>query len=550
MDAEVVPYHWDNRKILLHDYIYLQDMYEGLLKDLAVKLNSLHGVNHSLRYWRILVGPWLGYFIQMLFDRWTMISCAINQHSISGVRILATQPAHIIPSDMDHFQALMVTDLWNEAIYAELLQGWTSIPIEKIQPPVSLLRHASSNISFSRHLKRMIAQTVSFSLQILRRESDVFFLSSYLPVKQDFSLQLHFGQIPKLWRPVRGPREKIDFTKRQWLLEDKGTVGFPAILRALIPRHIPTLYLEGYKSINAFCESLPWPAKPRLIFTSNAYNSDDTFKVWAAHKVESGTPLIVGQHGGTYGISQWDFSEEHQCAISDAWLSWGWDDVNNQKVKPIGNFKIMRRNLIWDPQGIALLVETTAPRYSYRMFSLPVASQWLDYFNDQFRFVAALPQDLREQLVVRLYAEDYEWCQKQRWQERFPQIQLDNGRKSIMTWMKKSRLYISTYNATTFLESLTLNIPTLIFWNPHHWELRTSAQPYFQQLKQAGIFHDTPESAASQMSVVWDDVPGWWNRPEIQQARRHFCERFSRNNQHTMHVLKSTLSDIAGKKSQ
>ena len=42
------------------------------------------------------------------------------------------------------------------------------------------------------------------------------------------------------------------------------------------------------------------------------------------------------------------------------------------------------------------------------------------------------------------------WNQHERWKESMPQIKLDNGYKNIKPKIKKSRLYISTYNATTF----------------------------------------------------------------------------------------------------
>ena len=63
-------YHWDNRDQLHSDYKYLETLYENILRDFTDSLNSIHHVNHSIDYWRILIGPWLYYFIQTVFDRW------------------------------------------------------------------------------------------------------------------------------------------------------------------------------------------------------------------------------------------------------------------------------------------------------------------------------------------------------------------------------------------------------------------------------------------------------------------------------------------------
>ena len=93
--------------------------------------------------------------------------------------------------------------------------------------------------------------------------------------------------------------------------------------------------------------------------------------------------------------------------------------------------------------------------------------------------------------------------------------------------IKQSRIYISTYNATTYLESLALNIPTIMYWNPTYWELRNDAIPYFELLKSAKIFYETPESAAKHMVDVWDDVSAWRQSDTVQTNRRLFSERYS-----------------------
>ena len=66
LDSEVLEYHWNDRKKLASDYKYLQQLYEILLISLSKKLNEVHSCNYSIRYWRILVGPWLGMFVHIL----------------------------------------------------------------------------------------------------------------------------------------------------------------------------------------------------------------------------------------------------------------------------------------------------------------------------------------------------------------------------------------------------------------------------------------------------------------------------------------------------
>ena len=99
-------------------------------------------------------------------------------------------------------------------------------------------------------------------------------------------LQIRFGQVPQRWRPVTLPEVPVDCRQREWIVNGKIRSDFEACARAFIPKLIPTAYLEGYGQLMEKVNDLPWPSDPKLIWTSNAYNTDDMFKAWAAHKVE------------------------------------------------------------------------------------------------------------------------------------------------------------------------------------------------------------------------------------------------------------------------
>jgi putative transferase (TIGR04331 family) len=111
--------------------------------------------------------------------------------------------------------------------------------------------------------------------------------------------------------------------------------------------------------------------------------------------------------------------------------------------------------------------------------------------------------------------------------------------------IRQCRIYVSTYNATTYLESFTMNVPTVIFWNQEHWELRASAQPYFDELEKAGIFHKTPEGAARHVAMVWNDVQAWWERSDVQKVRQKFCERYARMPDDLLLRVENALRDVA-----
>ena len=78
------------------------------------------------------------------------------------------------------------------------------------------------------------------------------------------------------------------------------------------------------------------------------------------------------------------------------------------------------------------------------------------------------------------------------------------------------------------LEVFASNFPTIVFFNHNNCELNESAQPYFDELREAGILFDNPESAASQVNKIYQNPVSWWGTAKVQRAKDRFCNRYAR----------------------
>ena len=345
-------------------------------------------------------------------------------------------------------------------------------------------------------------------------------------------LQLKLRQFPTFWF-----RERVHFQKD--LLGSRKFKGlelnnisenseFIDLVCSMLFEHIPVAYLEGYNLLSS--RSLKtYPCTAKKIFDKNSWNTDDLSKVWIANQVQSGKKYYIGQHGGNYGVSLWNFTEDHQLLISDKFISWGWIDEKFSNIAPLGNNSTkMERSSDILGKDRALLVQMALPRFSYHMYSVVVGTNQLNsYYKDQMQFVDALSPKLQNKLLVRLYPTDYQLSQKSRWLDFKPNIEIDDGKATLSQTLQKVRVFISTYNATTYLETLSKNIPTIIFWNPKHWELREGSKAYFDDLAKVGIYHTCPKSAAKQLEKIWDDVGSWWYDSNTQLAREKFCKNYN-----------------------
>lgn len=532
-DADVLPYHWDDRAQFAQDYTRVQRVYEELLAELTDELNRQHRVAHSRRYWRIVVGPWLGFFVQMLFDRWVCIMAAAANPQVDGVTTLGGDATHLIPEDFDDFCTLYGSDAWNEHLYARLLRDETTIPCTELARPtvVPEVRRREPVVPLAARLRRLAIKGGSRMAALLQRQTDVALHRTYLPLRDELRLHLRLGQVPQYACTLLFPRCSVQPARRQWQLAKWAEDPFARVAGRFIAAQLPRRYLEGYAELVAQAERAPWPKCPRVIFTSNALYGDERFKAWAAERVDAGARLIVGQHGGHYGIGHLNYSEDHEVAVADRFLSWGWECPEHPNIFRIGQLKNRRPlGVHHEVQKAILVITSIAPRYSYFMFSSPVAGQNLRCIEEHVRFHQSLSPRVQQNVLFRLFGPDAGpngWEQAERMRDALPTARFTPPGVPIDALLRQSRLVISTYNATTFLETFTQNIPTLMFWNPEHWEVRDSARPFFDALARAGVFHASPEDAARHLEAIWGDVEGWWRSAEVRAAVLAFCTEYS-----------------------
>lgn len=524
LNYEVVPYHWNDRNKLYDDYRYLRFIYEIYLKKLSCVLNENHQVNYSLRYWRILIGPWVAYFIQIIYDRWAMLSRVLdadNQAEFVSVEFDSQRRSSL---DMKDFVTSLESDRWNQMLYQDIahLLGF------KIRNSGFTLSEdtAVSAPSFKKKISLLRAMLLNSVSKILFPHNGYFAVTTYLNTSDSLKLQiksrLFFGFWQREFRnPVRKKTNRSEYHQSGSGYKD----SFTSMLEKLILLYMPQSYIENY-SDNEKLANRRYPESVKAIFDASSWNSDDIFKIWAAKQACSGAKLLVAQHGGNYGMGLWNFSEEHQLKIADYFINWGWGTSSN--MWPVGMIKRPPRQKRRKKSNDILMIGFSIPRYSYQMLAIPVsANQWGVHFSEQTEFVKHLKEEHQKNILVRLGVNDYQLSQRKRWLDQFQDIKFDN-RKNVYQSMLASRLVIGTYNATSFLESMYLDIPTVTFWNPLYWELRDSAEVYFDKLRRVGLFHDTPKQAANHVNGVIDRIEDWWLSSDVRDARQFFMYKFAK----------------------
>jgi len=521
-----LPYHWNDRKKLYKDHLFILELYETYLKKVSVTLNLKHDMNMSNEYWRLIVGPWLYYFIAIVVDRYEMVRIASKEFDIKHAQIPKYIQDEWVPIDYIDFNEKFYTDEWNYYIFSEIIKKTKLVAIEESKDHLI-------PVSFRKTGKRtsLIKLILFFLTRLTRRiRRRILFVEMDIPQKNLYKLLYRLKSISfSYYLRVRPNFHKIDHHKREnFLGKSKKDDALKVILDVLIPENIPTSYLEGFNEIKDMASKI-FPRQVDLVLTSNAYFSNELFKFWVANQKLKGTKLWVMVHGGHHGTALFNGPGELTEEIADRFYSWGWGKYNlpSPKLSKLRKFKIKtnKDNILFIPYSVSI--------YSNHIDSSPIASSFNDCLKMHCNFFEKLQKlNLDHRLMIRIKEDKTLTNIEKVYSEYISTEYIYSHKESLLESISKSGLTIVTYDSTVFLESLTLNHPTCLFIRKEFWEMSKDSQPYFDQLVECGIVHYDEITLTNHILKFQDNYSGWWNKEEVQIAIKSFLHRFGLSNDH------------------
>jgi putative transferase (TIGR04331 family) len=491
----------------------------GLVAD---ALNQAHQCSKSVRYWEILTGSWLRLFLDILISR--ILIVAKLREMYPDIQLVCTDVANRsrAPFNTANFHTLTKSTEWNSLVYADL---WKTASAEHIAPPVRIATTAQV------HQKQQLSKLSGYVLS-----------ATYLPRMQELLLQLRLGSKYKRLRVLNPPAIPADDEARQKLVfNESQTSDVEKLLIRLVREYLPTSFLEGFSTLRMSIRRMEFPTSPKTIFTSNRHIYDDVFNAWVADATENGSRLVLGQHGGHYGISRFpSFAERHELSVSDTYLTWGWrpstSTLGGIILTTVGSRRRQKRN-----QSRALLVTDelwSQPRAVYTDIS--ETSNYLDHLG---LLVKSLPSTIQQSLELRRHLGQSvvghpveSW-----WLNQLPTIDMGDSSIPFSKIVKKAKIVIVAHNGTTLPENFSQAIPTLITWTPNWVEIRDDAKPIFAKFAEVGIFHEDPVSLANHLSAIWDNVDAWWESKEVVEARELFCSQYAKSVTHPRKFLREII---------
>ncbi|MCK4822096.1 hypothetical protein KA005_40410, partial [bacterium] len=156
---EDVPFVWENTDIILNGIEYCNKIYEKALIELTHTLNTYHGIEKDIHYYRIILGNWLFHFIHQLYDKYFTLKKAFEKYPNAQTWLL-DEEQYYIPVAYNDWTQHLGADKYVLQLYSHIItaMGYT-FEKKKLSNPIDQLSHYQLNFDLSyksRLLKRFV----------------------------------------------------------------------------------------------------------------------------------------------------------------------------------------------------------------------------------------------------------------------------------------------------------------------------------------------------------------------------------------------------------
>ncbi|MHB8108772.1 MAG: LIC12162 family transferase [Syntrophorhabdaceae bacterium] len=522
ISSETVPFQWDSTEKTEKGILYCQGVLGRFYRKVTRVLNEYHGIDKDERFYKLLLGTWPFHFIHQLYDKYSHLKKVREIYPEVDTWCLHPDQ-HYIPIDYEDYCNVSLNygdDRYQLQIYSDMIEAMGLLSSRRmLSTPLvqkKIYKNKGNKLSISNMCRAITSR--------LSRDDSVCISAVPLTVREFFSLwaRLRSSMYVDNFDMDLEVNMNIDIKYRSESHRGLDADEFEMILSSVAIKHIPLLLLEGMKDITG--QVLSKVRKlPTAVLTAQLGNNTAR-NVYLANKYRE--IRIYGlQHGGGYGIDKLNSQELYERDVSDLFFVAGWG--NGEKTKSLSNIKFIPRNFSNHKAKDILFCLNDLPRFVYRLHFVPMASMYnREYLPDAISFAKKLNN--KKELIIRLYPDParYGNCTDERIKDELPEIRFDDGKRSFHNALSASRLYVSNYFNTSFLEALAANVPSIVFLNKNIFSFSDEARPYIENLYEVEMLQTSPASAANFVDRIYGDVDSWWQSRSVREARRFFIERY------------------------
>jgi len=508
---------------------YCEQLIEKIMHALSNKMNLIHNVDYTEKYWRILLGPWLSHFVFIYYDRYVRLKKALETCPEFYTSVLSNDKCNPVSYSTEDYlfwqNSKSRSEFHNYMIFSlfahEICPGRT---VEK-----DYIDETNINVIRKSWKRKLLNTTLFYIDRIFGGKillSEMYHVSLKDLIRMRMRLGLNYINCHDLINediPNEGLLKEASSNGLRGLLNiDNASDEFQSILFQVIRYAIPVSYVENFWYYKKMINNLLYH---KVVVSAVGWNIHTFFQYYASESLLKGAKLIEVQHGGNYGCSLL-LATETMALNKDFFFTWGWSGDKRNRCKPLPSPYLTNiKNTAIGGINRIIFAGTTVPRYKHRIDSSLYPDDMEKYFGDKKKFLMALSDNILKGTLYRPRNE-IGWNEVDKIRSIDTCIEIITKGK-LTDWMKKAKIVVIDHPHTAFLEALTINVPSVFFWDHDIFLMRQEAEPYFQVLRDAGILYKDPVSAARKVNEIFDDPEVWWLSDGVQDARKKFCDRFA-----------------------
>jgi hypothetical protein len=326
--------------------------------------------------------------------------------------------------------------------------------------------------------------------------------------------------------------EEIDRTKN--IFKEFLQLYYPASLLEAVPESMQ----QAIQALQLF--------KKSVLIGSSGQGSHDSY-ISAAAK-QQGRSIIGLQHGGHYGYIK-DLSSilELEYPDMDEFVSWGWSQLpdhpalNGIAVNDLPSPWLSERRRYWADLDLGGVKEFDFLLMSNLVKRFPAAPQGASLSRIDLiqGFAASLTHLVRETTghgltilhkpynptTIKLLTKTMEGLVLIGGEQYHCIQQLDKGLTYEL--LQQCSVVLWDQPGTGFLECISSNIPTMVYWTRSSSQEEGWAKTIFHELEQQGIIHRDTDSLIEEMLEFKNSPLLWMANPERVSVINRFCRQYA-----------------------
>ena len=540
-----IKYHWNELKKIQRDVVILEKYFEKLLGILNLQLNDLHE-KKNLSYWRILIGPWLYFYISTLYDRWEILNSFFKKNRGKYV-FYDIEDNEVSYDTLEFLEHARKSDKFNYSLFGRIIKYQYQSRVK--------IRSKATVLFYENNLKKENLKNKNIFLTLIAKVTNYLSLNfnniildiPNIPLKDYLIICSRLRIFPSLnlnyfLTERKNIKVNYDLRKKLSLKIDKKDSFLEFLLNNII-KDLPKVFLEDFKSTNLLNKNLNKKNK-KLIITSSNYLVNERFKFWIAQMKFKKAKICVYRHGGFIDQDARDmYTFHHLEKISNKYLDWNKKKFSSKRdiLPPIQLLKFKNLKLKKNREK-CLIVEPSIFIYNIKCSPFPYNENIEKNFIFTEKFINKLNKKIQSKIVLRILKTDGRDYLKDNLKKKFDRIEICDLKDSFKKRISESKVVICKYLDTPISEVLFSDIPFIILI-PKDFYLKKGFEKIFKDLKKNKILFENPLEASNHLNKYWDKIYSWWDDKNTTICRNKLKNEVGILNKN---FLKDTVSKVRG----